>query len=277
MNLTGKILLILIWVSSLAFSALACLTYTTHQNWYKSVNDPQKGLRKQLADARTEGNNLKAELQKLAQTHAAEKQQLVSDLSKAQQEARDKGDQLVRIETEYDNVQKQKEDAVAAKVVAENNLAAARTEVVGLRDDIRKSKKERDDMAVQVAKVADENFSLNREVDKLGGSNVTLLAEVSKLRAVIEENVLNPYIGDKPPSTLRGFVTAAGDEGEVVMNLGSDDGLRIGHTMEVVRANKYLGRLEIVRVEPELAVGRVLPDYRQGPIQKGDSVKSSLK
>jgi hypothetical protein len=56
------------------------------------------------------------------------------------------------------------------------------------------------------------------------------------------------------------------------ISIGSDDGLRKGHKLEVYRGRSYLGRIEIREVAPDRAVAVILKDYRKGPIKKGDKV-----
>ena len=45
--------------------------------------------------------------------------------------------------------------------------------------------------------------------------------------------------------TLDGLVLAANKDGLVEISLGSDDGLERGHTLEVFRGSRYLGRIEV--------------------------------
>ena len=46
----------------------------------------------------------------------------------------------------------------------------------------------------------------------------------------------------------------------VEVDLGTDDGVRDGLTLEVFRGSKYLGKLEVVRTTPDRAVGKVVPE-----------------
>jgi len=62
----------------------------------------------------------------------------------------------------------------------------------------------------------------------------------------------------------------------VEISIGSDDGIREGHELEVYRASNnttaYLGRIVIRKTRPERAVGEILKDYIKGPIQANDRV-----
>jgi len=66
--------------------------------------------------------------------------------------------------------------------------------------------------------------------------------------------------------------------------LGSDDGLSKGHQLFVYRFGtiengnrpKYLGKIELVYVDPDKAVGTVIDAAKNGVIEKGDHVNSKL-
>ena len=63
----------------------------------------------------------------------------------------------------------------------------------------------------------------------------------------------------------------------IEITVGADDGLKPGHTIEVFRGERYLGRAEILRTEPDRAVGRVIRRFQLGPIQEGDDVATRLR
>jgi hypothetical protein len=59
--------------------------------------------------------------------------------------------------------------------------------------------------------------------------------------------------------------------------VGADDGLKPRHTVEVFRGDRYLGRVEILRTEPDRAVGRILRQFQQGQIEEGDDVATRFR
>jgi hypothetical protein len=55
--------------------------------------------------------------------------------------------------------------------------------------------------------------------------------------------------------------------------------LRKEHRLQVYRVNpqgKFVGTIEIVEVDADQAVARILPEFRQGTIQKGDLVAARI-
>ncbi len=82
------------------------------------------------------------------------------------------------------------------------------------------------------------------------------------------------------PPQVEGVVLKVDPEGKFVeISIGSDDGLRKEHRMHVYRTKpqgKFVGTIEIVEVDADQAVGRILPEFRQGTIQKGDLVAARI-
>ena len=58
---------------------------------------------------------------------------------------------------------------------------------------------------------------------------------------------------------------------------GGDDGVQMGHFLEVYRDDEYLGRVQVISVKPDRSVGRVIREFKRGDIQPGDRVATRLK
>jgi hypothetical protein len=59
--------------------------------------------------------------------------------------------------------------------------------------------------------------------------------------------------------------------------VGTHDGIRLNHELDVVREGRFLGRIRIVNVEKDRAVGRIVRDYYVSQIRAGDTVTSKLR
>ncbi len=75
---------------------------------------------------------------------------------------------------------------------------------------------------------------------------------------------------------VTGAVTAV-SRTRVELSIGIDDGVRIGQELDIYRGDKYVGRIRIVDAQPDKAVGTILTEYQQLPINRGDNVSSRLK
>ncbi len=86
-----------------------------------------------------------------------------------------------------------------------------------------------------------------------------------------------------PPENVEGVVKSVDPSGGLVtITIGSDAGLRKGHTLEVFhldkdpKQSKYLGTLRIVEVTAKEAVGQLV-GRTTAPLQTGDRVASKLR
>jgi hypothetical protein len=83
----------------------------------------------------------------------------------------------------------------------------------------------------------------------------------------------------RPPENLEGTIKATDRQsGTVTVSIGSDAGLRKGHTLEVYRLKPnptYLGTIQILDVRPTEAVAKPPTGSRAG-IEVGDQVTSSI-
>jgi hypothetical protein len=86
---------------------------------------------------------------------------------------------------------------------------------------------------------------------------------------LIDENA--PVIPSRP--RLEGVVTEVTSDGELAkISIGSDDGVNRGRTFVVFRENRLLGRIRILTVTADSAVGRVLEEHKKGAVQRNDVV-----
>jgi hypothetical protein len=64
------------------------------------------------------------------------------------------------------------------------------------------------------------------------------------------------------------------------ISLGSDDGLRKGHRLEVYRIvdgqGIYVGRIEVVKTTPNKSICKEILEFKKRDVQKGDRVVSKL-
>ena len=124
--------------------------------------------------------------------------------------------------------------------------------------------------------------------------NKDLLGRVSILQQALEANGITADPTElagraSPPPRIDGVILDSrppqrqGASELVEISLGSDDGLKKGHEMSIYRAGskggpqpRFLGKIVIVKTEPDKAVGQVIEGSRNGVIQKGDNVTTKL-
>ncbi len=273
MNGIGKGLVVLVFVFSLVFMSLVVAVYATQKNW-RELAQKQSAALQQM---RTENSDLQAKQSKL-----------VDDINREQQ---NRQQAVAKLETEKDTLQREYDTllsretqlvddsrkSVAAMEAAHQTLAGLREEVTGLRQEIRTVQADRDAKFREAVDLTDKLHVAQGEEERLEAKNLDLLEQVSRQKTVLDRNGLDEFVPvDNVPPKVDGIVLATRDGGWVEISLGSDDGLRNGHTLEVYRANKYLGRIEVVKTAPDKSVAKIVRPYQQGAIQREDRVASRI-
>jgi hypothetical protein len=119
-----------------------------------------------------------------------------------------------------------------------------------------------------------------RQLADLTDRNNQLATDVAKAKLLLATLIPGATIDDpinRQPPTVRGEVLAVDKENHVEISLGTDDGLREGNMLEIYRGDKYLGRLQLLEVQPHRAVGKVLKELQQDVIRDHDQVATRLK
>jgi hypothetical protein len=164
-------------------------------------------------------------------------------------------------------------------------------DVRSLRDDLLAADKAVEQLQGQVKS---QQEKVDAQVDKSAELSASLAEAQAQLtiaeerKAQLEKQVANARIlltqngltvdslpKDRVP-TLDGDVIAVA-AGSIQVSLGSDDGLQVGHTLEVYRGGEYIGRAVVKTVMHDHAVAEIVKAYARGVVQRGDKVTTRLK
>jgi hypothetical protein len=276
MTLLGKIFTVLIFLISTMFLAMSLMVFATHRNWKEAVVGPN-GLQTQLAAVQTRESNLQDSMQKvqdqLNEERAARRQALAALQSKLidlQQQVNVKESQLGTATAENSQLVKELETAQAL-------LIATTKEVETLRGELVVAKEDRDEKFNVVVSLNDQKHNAEGEARRLAERNSQLALDVADQRQALDSAGIDPAKGfdDRPPRGLDARVDEVLNN-LVEISIGSDDGLRVGHQLDIIRGSNYLGRITIRQLEPNRAVGEIDPNLRRGEVQKGDRVTTNL-
>jgi len=263
-------------VLSVVFMTLAMAMYATHKNWREEAQKLQTQVQQkqaQLDQKVTEYNRMESELKRVT----VDKDQQISKLESERVALEGRN---ASIQSELDQLKQERREATAAVAATQQNNEKLAGEVTTLRQDIRSNQQLRDQAFASALKATEELHQSKGELDSALERSRQLTSQVASMTTVMRENGLDPAT-DANAVTPRvdGFVSqvkrVAGAQ-LVEVTIGSDDGLKPGHTVEVFRDSKYLGRVEILKTSPDKSVGRVDRRYQQGQIQEGDRVATQL-
>lgn len=282
MNLVGKIFVVLIAVMCVVFMALSAMVFMSNANWREVVINPTTGLKKQLDDSKAANAalaNEKSEQEKAIEALKAERRAAVAKLESELLETKNQRDTL---EKEAAAQQKGEREAVAAMQTTQESLTSMRKDQDGLKGQADQALKLRNESWDAVVKTTDELHQAVNELKRLKDRNRELADQVARARRIAEkfDIDLSRDPGDRPP-VVDGIVTLTTEGSDLIeISIGSDDGLSKGNRLEAYRiggpSNQYLGRVEVVKTEPERAVCRILPEFRRGLIQRGDRVGTRI-
>ncbi len=117
-------------------------------------------------------------------------------------------------------------------------------------------------------------------------NNGELRDHVARLSTALRANGLSDDVrqikGIESPPPVMGIVKRVHPTNRrVEISIGSDDGLVIGHELFVYRTEprpEYLGKITIIEVDSDQAVGKVIGNTYQGKkLKEGDIVSSTIR
>ena len=285
MNIIGKIFVFAVFVMSLVFMSFAIALFSTHTNWRDEITRTAEqvqagkplGYKLQLEQAKKDRETLTAEIAKLtAEVAASEaaRDQVVAKIQTALEE-KDK---------ELQDLRKQKDAREDKRVTAETDLAAANQElkraadkIEELRADIAKQQNTVNEAVARSAKLAGDLHEKESLLEIANERKSQLEKQVANARLLLKQYglAIETLPRDQVP-TAGGIVTAVADD-SIEVTLGGDDGVQMGHFLEVYRDDEYLGRAQVISVKPDRSVARVIREFKRGDIQPGDRVATRLK
>jgi hypothetical protein len=282
MNLLGKIFVVGILVMSIMFMSMSVMVYATHKNWKGVVfNTQPPGLKPRLDEANVKLKNLQARLdalEKLIQTERDERNAQRGKIETQYAELKKVHDELVR---EQAGLKEGERRAAEAALVAQELLDSKLKENDQLRTEVAQARDERDVAFKGGVALADKLHESEGERSKMSASTLAMTRQNALYRDRAEKQGVDINApADNVPPKLDGVVLAARANGLVEISLGSDDGLRKGHQAYIYRKqkgeSKPVAKIEVVEVTPDKSVGKVIPEFRLGPIERDDRVATRL-
>ncbi|MFH1301591.1 MAG: hypothetical protein ABIK07_11070 [Planctomycetota bacterium] len=290
MSFVGKVLVVVQVVLSVCFMGFAGAVFTAQHNWRaESIKQKENvaNLQKNMTGLESEFSNYKTETT-----------QKMNDALSAAQTAKAANDALQAQNKSYQNQ--------LETVRAERDTSVAQAETTGEEAKFRRQESDRqrvvnktlhdtvNDLRAKIKNLEDTIFTQSiREKNLVAKHNKVLdeLQYLNKIVANLGVDPKDPAIAgmQSPPPAVEGLIINTKKDKQngtkfVEVSLGSDDGLSKGHQLYVYRFGtkengnrpKYLGKIELVYVDPDKAVGTVIDAAKNGVIEKGDHVNSKL-
>jgi small-conductance mechanosensitive channel len=235
------------------------------------------GLKQQLQAQVETNKSLRTELDTLKNQLAVEMAARRSALGATETKLAEAQQRLSAKEAELAGLQSAQTEATAALNAAETRNKELVVETQKLRDEIRVAQGERDKYFQRTVELTDKKHEAEGIERNLKERQAQLIAEISKYKRVTDVLGVNPNMPVEaiaPP--LDGIVVAVSEKNLIEVSLGSDDGLRVGHRVEVFRDNNYLGSAVVLKTSPDRAVAQVDDKSQRGMIKVRDRVATKL-
>lgn len=278
MTLVGKILVVLILIMSLVFMSFTVMVYTTHRNWKDLVKNPTTGLEVQLANKKRELTQLESQRQEALDQLAHEKAARTEAIAVLEGRSLEMESQLAKKEEELRTLQIDSRNAIKTLDTAQSEMKRLKDEVEQLRQEIRTTRQDRNQQVAEVRNLTDKLNQGEGQLKRLKERSEQLVSELARASLVVESNGLSvddPI--DKIPPKLDGVITAVRKSNLIEVSLGSDEGIRRGHEVDVYTTRGgYLGRAVVVETSTDRSVAKVLSEFQQGVMRKGDRVATRL-
>jgi hypothetical protein len=259
---------------SIMFMTLAMSVYSTHQNW----KDKASATQAQLITAQNRNRDLEAQIEQLKNVSAMERAARTEALAVLETHLRDQERRAQEVTAKYEQILSQNSTAIKTVENSQEQLDQYRQQIAVLRQTILEAQRDRDE---QFAKARD----LTDQLNQAEGTKSILEQRLKKLtdqyaqaHDVLKANDLEitTPVANIPPRVKGEVVEAAEDM--ITISVGSDDGIKPGHYIDVSRNERYLGRAQVTRVTPDRAVARILGgEFRKATIQEGDDVQTKVR
>ncbi len=281
MTQVGRILVLAIVGFSLVFLGISTTVFTTSKNWKDETakkRDEVKKVQKNLTEAKAQVDAAQKELAD-AQSQAATATQQLNDRIRLLE------DQNKRDLTDIQDVRNKLVTANDNAKSALEESAFRRNETMLLRTQKSAVEKQANEFKLRQAELIDKIREVERMIETATKNNSDLRDTAAKFTTLLQRNGLSTDItqikGLASPPPVEGLIKRVdATNRRVEISIGSDDGLVAGHELNLYRIKprpEYLGKVQIVSVDSNQAVGRVVGNTYQGKkIKEGDIVSSTI-
>ena len=283
MTLLGKVFMFIILLLSGIFFSLALAINASHTNWRDAVVGPN-GYQASIKRLESTITELKAAIEKSANELATEQAARRVALGSLQTQLAESQGKLAEKEGELLKLGSSLSTLTSTLNVSTEDLSRLTNENNEIKKLIDSTIQDRNTQRSKVINLTDEFNSLQSvfadakaQEEQLRDQNTTLEARNSIMRSTLVKAGMNEDPDDAPPAGLKGQILAVGRDNMVEVSLGRDDGVKVNHEFDVYRGARYLGKIRIIQINDDKAIGGIIPAFRKGLIQEGDKVATQIR
>jgi|TARA_Y100000385_G_C12999011_1_gene596255 hypothetical protein len=263
------------------FAALALVATASHKNWRDVVLtgvNGQPGLKDQIEAIDRDNQQLRDQRDRTKNALAREQIARKTALAALQTQLDRLQEELGRSGAEVEGLRTQVTELTTSDLNKTKQLETLTGENARLRTSVRDEQAARDTLFTTTLELTDQMNVLRGFKQRLEQRNKQLMAQATRFEEVIAARGIdiNEPLDGAPPERNGNILQIDRPSHLVLISIGSDEGLRAGHFLEVTRAGRYVGKLKVRNTEPDRSVAEILKDYSEGILQEGDRVDTTL-
>ena len=168
---------------------------------------------------------------------------------------------------QYTDLVKAEREAVASMKTTQENMSRSEKERDTIEAQVLHAQQDRDAHFKEVHRLTDALNQADNERDQLQKRMTTLAADLAKAKEALRWFDINPNANfkDKTPPRVDGIVLTPSGAGLVEINIGSDQGLRVGHQLEVYRTGSGAERTRMLAASKSSRLCRTGRSARSNP------------
>ena len=264
----------MIFLMSTVFLVVSIMVGASDREWKREA----EAMKKRASTATNNIDLLKNETASLEKTLALAKVSRATQLADLQSKIKLAQETLAEKATQFNEEQKKAQSFARELMEANSRLNDRDNEIKEIKAN---NKKLIDDIAAQFAEnrnIEKVLFEQTAKLEQLLRKEADLAAQLAKLQKVMRANDLdeNALVAAIAPK-IEAVVTAVGDNNtKFAVAIGSDDGLRKGHEMDIYRSNRHVGRGVVVLAENNRSVLSIVKGMMNDIVREGDNVTTKL-
>ncbi|QDV62126.1 MULTISPECIES: hypothetical protein [Crateriforma] len=278
MNLLGKALTFAVFALSIVFMVVGLAVNASHRNWRDVVLGPG-GLKQQIETVETTNDQLRDSAQRTQAALDRERAARRTALAALQTQLNQLQQELVQSAADVEALRAANTELTQLDRSRAADLEAKTEEITRLRAALVKEREDRDTLFAKSLELTDLLNRARGTVQNQKQRNDQLRTQVTRLQEVVEAKGIdvNAPLDGAPPERNGVVLVVNRPRKQVEVSIGSDDGLRQGHLLDVTRNGSFVTRLRVGYTEPDRAVAEILSDYSNRTIQEGDRVDTTYE
>ncbi len=284
MSLLAKVFVIVNLVLSVFFFSVSAALYSTRVNWRETAEKIDSNAKTELAKVGAELKSQATVIQEYAKRLSkldADYNTVSTDKQKRELEITELKGELAKAKLRIDTEVKDRTQLTATL----QDLQTKKADLDKLVDSLRK---ETDEAKAARELATNEMTRIRLDLERANNEHSGLLVEHNQLMqkaqtmeiqlaAVKASGVdIDLFNGNPPP--IDAVIQAVGkpEEKIVVLSVGRNDKVEIGHEFTVYRGDRFVGKVKVIKVYDELCGARILYTQEGEAIQQGDKAATQL-